>query len=54
MHGLKTSAPLGTIITVLLAAAAILSGCAATINYTYDPAASFAGLKSYNWATAGA
>ena len=53
MQGLKKRARLGTIITVLLAAAAILSGCAATINYTYDPAASFAGLKSYNWATAG-
>jgi len=53
MHGLKTKARLGSIITVLLAAAVILAGCAASINYTYDPAASFAGLKSYNWATAG-
>ncbi len=49
MHVLKTKARLGSIIAVLLAAAFILSGCAASINYTYDPAASFAGLKSYNW-----
>jgi hypothetical protein len=53
MHGLKTRAHLGSIITVLLAAAVILTGCAATINYTYDPATSFAGLKSYNWTMAG-
>jgi hypothetical protein len=53
MHGLKTKARPGSIITVLLAAAVILAGCAASINYTYDPSASFAGLKSYNWATAG-
>jgi hypothetical protein len=53
MHGLKTKARLGSIITVLLAAAVILAGCAASINYTYDPAVSFAGLKNYSWATAG-
>jgi hypothetical protein len=54
MHGLKTIARLGSIITVLFAASVILAGCAAGINYTYDPAASFTGLKTYNWTTAGA
>ena len=38
---------------VLAASAALLSGCGATINHTYDPVASFAGLKSYAWANAG-
>jgi hypothetical protein len=53
MHGLKTIARLGSIITVLLAAAVMLAGCAAGINYTFDPAASFTGLRTYNWMTAG-
>ena len=53
MHGSKTNARLGSIITALLAAAVILAGCAATINYTFDPAVSFTGLKTYNWTTAG-
>ncbi|HEX7504219.1 MAG TPA: DUF4136 domain-containing protein [Syntrophales bacterium] len=53
MRGSKTITRLGSIFTILLAAAIILAGCAASINYTYDPATSFAGLKSYNWATAG-
>jgi hypothetical protein len=53
MHGLKTIARLGSSITVLLAASVILAGCAAGINYTYDPTASFTGLKTYNWTTAG-
>ena len=53
MHGLKTTARLGSIITVLLAASFMLAGCAATINYTFDPTASFAGLKTYTWTTAG-
>jgi hypothetical protein len=53
MRGSKTITRLGFIITVLLSTAVILAGCAASINYTYDPATSFAGLKSYNWAPAG-
>jgi hypothetical protein len=53
MYGLKTIARLGSTITVLLAAAVILAGCAAGINYTFDPAASFTGLRTYNWTTAG-
>ena len=52
MHGLKTIARLSFIITVLLAAAVILAGCAVGINYTFDPAASFTGLRTYNWTTA--
>jgi hypothetical protein len=53
MRGLKTKARFGSIITVLLAAAVILAGCAAGINYTFDPAASFTGLRTYNWTMAG-
>ena len=53
MRGSKTITRLGSIFTILLAAGVILAGCATAINYSYDPATSFAGLKSYNWATAG-
>jgi hypothetical protein len=51
MRGLKTTTRLGPIITVLLAAGFILAGCAAAINYSYDPATSYTGLKSYSWVT---
>jgi hypothetical protein len=53
MRGLKTTARLGSIFTVLLAAGFILAGCATGFNYSFDPAASYTGLKSYNWVTAG-
>jgi Domain of unknown function (DUF4136) len=43
----------GSIRASLLAAGVVLYGCAATINHTYDPVASFAGLRSYDWATTG-
>jgi hypothetical protein len=29
----------------------ILGGCAATVNYFYDPVANFSTIKSYSWAT---
>lgn len=51
MHGLEKVARRG-FIAALSSAILILSGCATTYNHSYDPAASFAGLKSYNW-TAG-
>ena len=47
----KTTTRLGSICTVLLAAGFILAGCATAINYSFDPTASYTGLKSYNWAT---
>jgi hypothetical protein len=53
MRGLKTTARLGSIFTVLLAAGVILAGCATAINYSFDPAASYTGLKSYSWVTTG-
>ena len=53
MHGLKTIARFGSIVSLLLASAVILAGCAASISYTFDPAASFTGLRTYNWMTAG-
>jgi hypothetical protein len=51
MRGSKTITRFGSIFTILLAAGVILAGCATAINYSYDPAASFAGLKSYRWTT---
>lgn len=53
MHGLKTTTRLGSIFTVLLAAGVILAGCATGFNYSFDPAAGYTGLKSYNWVTTG-
>ncbi len=54
MRGLKTTTRLGSIFTVLLAAGVILAGCATGFNYSFDPAASYTGLKSYSWVTTGA
>jgi hypothetical protein len=53
MRGMKTTVRFGSTITVLLAASVILAGCAATINYTFDPTSNFTGLKTYSWTTAG-
>ena len=53
MRGLKTTARLGSIFTVLFAAGVILAGCATGFNYSFDPAASYTGLKSYSWVTTG-
>jgi hypothetical protein len=53
MRALKTITRFGPIFTILLAAGVILSGCATAINYSFDPAASFTGLRTYNWTTAG-
>jgi len=50
MRALKTTR-LGSIFTVLLAAGFILAGCATAINHSFDPAASYTGLKSYSWVT---
>jgi len=51
MRSLKSITRSGFIFTVLLAAGVILAGCATAINYSFDPAAGYTGLKSYNWAT---
>ncbi len=53
MRGLTSIARPVVILTVLLTAGFALSGCAATFNHTYDPAASFTGLKTYGWAAGG-
>ena len=53
MRGLNTTARLGSMFTVLLAAGVILAGCATGFNYSFDPAASYTGLKSYSWVTTG-
>ena len=41
---------LGYILATLFGAGMILGGCAATINYFYDPVADFSTIKSYSWA----
>jgi hypothetical protein len=41
----------GFILAIILGASVILGGCAATINYFYDPVANFSTLKSYSWTT---
>jgi hypothetical protein len=53
MRGLKKTARLGCIFTVLLAAGVILAGCATGFNYSFDPAVGYTGLKSYNWVPTG-
>lgn len=50
MHGKKSIARIGVIATALLAIGVLLAGCATTFNHSFDPAASYAGLKSYSWA----
>ena len=42
----------GYILAIMFGAGMILGGCAATINYSYDPVADFSTIKSYSWATA--
>ncbi len=41
----------GYILAIIFGGGMILGGCAATINYSYDLAADFSGIKSYSWAT---
>lgn len=50
MRGLKTRLRRAFIFMVMFGAAVILAGCATGFNYAFDPAAGYAGLKSYNWA----
>ena len=42
----------GYLLAIIFGAGTILGGCAATINYFYDPAANFSTIKSYSWAPA--
>ena len=39
------------ILALICGAGIILGGCAARINYSYDPLANFSSAKSYRWAT---
>lgn len=41
----------GFILAILFGAGMTLGGCAATINYSYDPVADFSKIKSYGWTT---
>ena len=40
----------GYLLAIILGAGMILGGCAATVNYSYDPVADFSTFKKYNWA----
>jgi len=40
----------GYVLAVIFGAGMILGGCAATVNYFYDPVANFSTIKSYSWA----
>ena len=40
----------GYILAIIFGAGLILGGCAAKINYFYDPVANFSTIKSYRWA----
>jgi hypothetical protein len=41
----------GYILAIIFGVGLILGGCAATINYSFDPVADFSTIKSYTWAT---
>lgn len=51
MQGFREDIRLGYLLAIIIGAGMILGGCAATINYSYDPMADFSKLKSYRWAT---
>lgn len=42
---------LGCFLAMILGAGVFLGGCAATINYSYDPVADFSMGKNYSWAS---
>ena len=42
---------LGYFLAMIFGAGMFLGGCAATINYTYDPLANFSMGKNYSWAS---
>ena len=42
---------LGYLLVMIFGAGIIFGGCAASINYLYDPVANFSTLKSYRWST---
>lgn len=49
MRSLITMTRRGFVFAVLFAAGLMIAGCAPTINYSFDPASSYGGLKSYTW-----
>jgi hypothetical protein len=49
MRVFKDDKRLGYLVVVLFVAGMFLGGCAATINYSYDPAADFSTGKNYSW-----
>ncbi len=50
MSSLKTMTRRASILVVMFAAGFMIAGCAPAINYSFDPASSYSGLKSYTWA----
>ena len=51
MRTFRDKTRFGCTLAVIFGAGMIFGGCAATINYLYDPVANFSTLKSYRWAT---
>ncbi len=51
MRVFRDETRLGYILSIILGAGLVLGGCAATINYSYDPLANFSTIKSYSWST---
>lgn len=49
MRVLRDETRFGYILAIIFGAGIILGGCAATINYSYDPVADFSTIKSYRW-----
>jgi len=46
----RNDARLGCFLAIIFGAGIFLGGCAATINYSYDPVADFSTGKNYSWA----
>jgi hypothetical protein len=51
MRVFRGETPFGYILAMIFGTGMILGGCAATVNYFYDPVANFSMIKSYSWAT---
>ena len=49
MRGFKHEIRFGYIMAIILGVGMICGGCAATINYSYDPVADFSTIKNYSW-----
>ncbi len=51
MRVLRGDTRFGYFVAIIIGAGIFLGGCAATINYSYDPVADFSTGKNYSWAS---